>query len=147
MIFFPIGFVLFWIGLMFLFSKISGWGRLSEAYHFNHRDNLQWGVSQDNGVRTGIHRFKMNHTTYKSGVQACITEDAFHLKMSLLLRPFHPPIRIPWRQLMVKKESHKIFGFTVETFTLIPQKGDVTISFPGKYNDAFSSYITPVSSD
>ncbi len=114
---FPVGFVLFWLGISFLISRVA-WSRLASAYPGDPRfEGRRWHMTS---AQIGL-------AGYGSSLTVGASEKGFYLRPILPFRFGHSPILIPWTEITAEwKEG---FGFKNVRFT-VRRVPDATILLP-----------------
>ena len=92
---FPIVFPLFWVAVL-AFIALQGWRSVESAYSATSDPPLSarrvyWGSMSFGG--------SLMSPSYSSCINAWISETGLWLRPSLLFRPFHPMIFIPWARM------------------------------------------------
>lgn len=104
----PAVFVAVWAFIGLLISRMSGWTVL--ASEFRLEDDFQgekWGW-QSATMRWG--------TKFNRSITIGCNERGLYLTVTFFLRPFHPPLLIPWHQISARPK--KYFGFDFVELTL-----------------------------
>ncbi len=99
--YFPILFIILWIGICFLLSLISGWWALSKNYRANYpfsgkklrmkSATMRWGTNYGGCLTIGANR------------------EGLYLAIFPIFRINHPPLFIPWND--ISTETGKQFVF------------------------------------
>ena len=99
--FFPIFFLVLWIGICMLLSIISGWWSLSKDYRANFPFNgkklrmksatLRWGTSYSGCLTIGANR------------------EGLYLAIFPIFRINHPPLFIPWKDISTISGKYFVF--------------------------------------
>lgn len=97
----PLGFVAIWSGVCLLLGLVSGWGGL--ARRFRTREEAPAGAEGGLFARIGL-------IAYRGVLGVGRADDGLDLRVMLLFRPGHPPLRIPWSEIRVEGER-SLFGF------------------------------------
>lgn len=92
----PFAFVGFWMAVCWLLGTLSGWGGLARRY----RTNAPEPFGAD-GMLSGM----LGLVSYRGVLQVGFAEDGFDLRVMMLFRAGHPPVRIPWSEIRVEGES------------------------------------------
>jgi hypothetical protein len=96
---FPILFVGLFILVLFLLSK-KGWSDLENAYRFS--DTFH-------GKRAGIISAGINGVNYKNCLILKYNDQGFYLKPIFIFRLFHPPVMIPWKDIISVQDKKVLF--------------------------------------
>jgi|GEM_PF-1181564 hypothetical protein len=125
-------FIVIWLTMLFLVSRLGGWSKLHKAYHFPSRignpflvksfQSIQLGVSNYNGI--------MTLSYYPEGIG---------MEVMILFRFQHPKILIPWKDIKLKEKSKNIFYWNKLE---IGNPVIATISVNNKVLEEMNSYIT-----
>lgn len=118
--FFPIFFPVFWLTVLFLLSRIGGWGRLAEKYKCDDTATINW-----HGFCSGM----VGAVRYRSCLWIGTGVEGLYLKTGplFLYRAFHQPLRIPWsaveslsekKVLWLRYMEVKLTGSTVKVSLL-----------------------------
>jgi hypothetical protein len=94
-LYFGIIFVVGWIVVSFIFSKITGWSRLAEKYRIYKKPEFK--LLRAVQVTWGTPLIAGNIYTLGS------TYKGLYLGVLFPFRVGHPPLLIPWRDIKVKK--------------------------------------------
>ena len=100
--------------VVFIISRISGWGRLAEDFKSSVTPSNIPSTDQFSWVSARL-RFWMR---YNSVLILKLTEEGIHLSVFFLVRIGHPPLFIPWRSVS-NVYLHQLF---------LTQYAEVTIS-------------------
>ena len=85
------GVVLWWCFVVFLVSRMSGWAVL--ARHYRLRDPFV-------GRRHRFQRLQLRWSNYGGCVTVGTNADGLHLAVVFPFRPGHPPLLIPWGEVV-----------------------------------------------
>ena len=84
--------VLFWAAVSFLISRISGWSLL--ARHYRMEDSFD-------GQRWRFQSCRMRWmTSYNNALTIGADRRGLYLSLVFLFRPGHPPLFIPWKDVV-----------------------------------------------
>jgi len=94
-----------WIISLFLFSK-AAWSNLARKYkssEFFH------------GTEYGRFDARINDLNYTARLRLKYNEEGIYLRVVKYYRPFHPPLFIPWNELVAikKVEKHVLIDFGI----------------------------------
>jgi hypothetical protein len=112
-LFFPAFFVGIWILVAFLLSRVGGWSALSSYYR-----------AQQPFFGT-LFRFQAAQFRYGTNYNGCLnfgaaTEGLYVVPM-LLFRAFHPPLLIPWSEVVARPiKLWRFFNFVELRFQRVP---------------------------
>jgi hypothetical protein len=125
---FPIIFLVSWIVIVKIISKVSGWQELSEKYPSRTPFNGKKYNFQSARMKRGMN---MNN---------CLTVGANHvglyLSMFLLFSLGHKPIFIPWSEINATTEKGRFMNYTKLTFLRSPNNWlKITDKLSGKLNE------------
>ncbi|MDJ1506675.1 hypothetical protein [Xanthocytophaga agilis] len=104
---FPVFFVSIFVGVIFLISQF-GWARLASSYRND---------SPFEGKHIGIITARINRVNYKNCLSLKCNEEGLYMRPILFFRLFHPPVLIPWKDIVDVKEK-KILFFTTKKLTV-----------------------------
>jgi len=94
-------FVVIWVVVSFVISKVSGWANLAGNY------------SSPNPFEGRCWRFQSAQMRWMSNYNNCLTvganQQGLYLSIFIIMRIGHPPLFIPWRDISVTRK--KIFWF------------------------------------
>lgn len=130
-------FVLFWFGLIVVFSFWGGWRQLAQYYRYAGQAINKKKHMQSVSMRAGM------------GYRNCLTIGAsFEGLYMAILFPFragHPPLFIPWHDIKIKRKSY--FGFPMLELTFV-QVPSVILRIPqelGSFLEGAAGRPLPVS--
>ena len=107
--------LIFFIGVRLLAQL--GWSRIAERYRYIENINAQ---------RIGLISFRLNRKINYNNITVCyVDEDGFYLKHFFPFSIAHPPLFIPWRDVLTI-DSHR-FLFAKTTTLTIGQHTSFTI--------------------
>ena len=96
-----LAFALFWLVIVWLIAKLSGWSKLADSYPSRIPFNETcWSLQSA--------RFRWN-SNYSGILRVCADSQALHLSVFSLFRPGNPPLSIPWEDI-----SATAYGIGVE---------------------------------
>ena len=114
-LFIPI-FILFWMGISFLLSLLSGWRTLAEYYPSQTTRTPQcWSFQQ---------AYLRGFIRYQGALIFCADQDGLYIRPIWLFRVGHPPLFIPWYDVSGTPKRH----FLLNMVDLRFRRAD-TISF------------------
>jgi len=96
--FFPFIFIGMWILVAYLTSKM-GWTGLAGRYRTDEKFE---------GKKVGIISASINSGNYRNVIILKYSHAGIYLKTTFLFRLFHPPVLIPWNEIM-ETRNKKIF--------------------------------------
>jgi len=111
-------FPLFWSGVCLLISMM-GWSRLAAAYQTEDE-----AIGETFRTVTG----RVGASSYSNVLTVSIEPEGLRLAVMILFRPGHPPILIPWGDILNIRKSSVLFNtfYAFET----EQAGNVTVRLP-----------------
>ena len=120
--YFPFLFVGSWVFVGYIISKL-GWSKLASKYKFT-----QLFV----GTRVGTISMYINFINHKNTLILAYNDEGLYIKPIILFRLFHPPILIPWKEIMEVRDKGILF-FTMKQFII----GDPVVAKLRFYNSTF----------
>ena len=101
-------FPLFWLGIVYLLSRLGGWPGLARHYAYH-------------GTFSGT-TFNMQSATtgplgnYRNCMTFGVNDDGLYMSPLVFFRPGHPPLLIPWDEIEARESqgfslSKKVGGF------------------------------------
>jgi hypothetical protein len=99
------GFTAFFSLILFVLATVGGWGRLAQRYR---TDRLFQGT---------IWKYQfgfMGGVRYNGALTVGSGMEGFYLAVLPLLRPFHPPLLIPWSDVSVGQRKQALWMQLVE---------------------------------
>jgi hypothetical protein len=96
-------FGLFWLGLTFLISKISGWQLLASRFRCVEPVIGKIWMFQSAEMR------RYMRTSFNNCLIITANEDGMRLSMLVFFRFGHPPLYIPWSETMVTQTRRWLF--------------------------------------
>lgn len=97
----PLVFVGFWMGVCWLIALVGGWHGLARRYR----------VHGELGATTQNTSGMLGLVSYNGVLQVGASKDGLDLRMMVLFRAGHPPLRIPWADIRVEDERSGWLGF------------------------------------
>lgn len=101
LVLFPIGFVAFWSFVCLVLGLVSGWMGLAGRC----RTELPAPAGSDSGVSGMLGFVSYNHV-----LEVGFAEDGLDLRVMMLFRPGHAPLRIPWEQVRHEGPAFSLWG-------------------------------------
>lgn len=95
---FLIVFPVFWIGIVLLISRLSGWGSMAEAY-----PSREPHAATCFSLQSAILRLASN---YNGVLKICANEEGVYFSVLFLFRPGHSPFFVPWEEIRGAKKSY-----------------------------------------
>ncbi len=98
-----IGVPIVWMLMLFAESRLCGWSTLSKKYR-NDNSIIDW---------TGWQNGTFSITNYKGCLWLAATAEGLYIKTGplFLFRPFHPPMLIPWADIISVEEKKSLFHY------------------------------------
>ena len=99
----PLGFAIFfltlWCGISFIISIAGGWFTLSSRFK---REQEPYGEVRNAGpfFYTVLMRLRIR---YANVLRFTAAEDALYVSINFLFRIGHPPLRIPWEEIKMRR--------------------------------------------
>lgn len=89
------GFIAFWCGLSWVVGRLSGWERLARHYRARSepRTLRRWQSAL------------FGRTRYNNTLRLAVDDQGVYIAQSLVFRPGHPPLRIPWSAILSSSEE------------------------------------------
>jgi hypothetical protein len=109
---FPFLFVVAWVGLSLLASRIGGWQALARQYRATQRITGRRYWMKSAGMRWGF--------AYRSAINFGADSSGLFLSIFPLFRAGHPPLFIPWSDIAVSKEKRWLLDGTQLRFQKVP---------------------------
>jgi hypothetical protein len=106
---FLIVFPVFWCFIVFLISRIGGWGRLAKRYSAGDRQPSGESQRLGSGL-VGASRYRGVLTIHQN-------DDGFFLEVSPLFRIGHPRLFIPWSEIS-ERSHHEVLWAKTERITI-----------------------------
>jgi hypothetical protein len=96
----PMVFVGFWMGVCWLLALMGGWRGLAARYRV------------DSEPRPSTQRVSgmLGLVSYNGVLELAASKMGLDLRVMMLFRAGHPPLRIPWADIRVEGESSGLFG-------------------------------------
>ena len=95
---FFIVFPLFWSAIIFLISRIGGWGSMAEAY-----PSREPHAAQCFSLQSAILRLASN---YNGVLKICADDQGLYFSVMFLFRPGHSPFFVPWGEISGTKKGY-----------------------------------------
>jgi hypothetical protein len=96
----PLVFVGFWMGVCWLLALVAGWRGLASRYRV---DTEPKPATQTTSGMVGL-------VSYNGVLQVGASNAGLDLRVMVLFRAGHPPLRIPWTDIRVESETAGLFG-------------------------------------
>ena len=109
---FVIVFPLFWSVIVFLLSRLGGWGSMAEAYPSREPRSAQCF-----SLQSAILRFTTN---YRGVLKICADEEGVYFSVLFLFRPGHTPFFVPWEEISGTKKNYFIINMVELRFQRTP---------------------------
>ncbi len=90
-------FGIFWLAVVWLVAQIGGWSKLAAVYPARRPFNETCWSLQNGRFRWGM--------SYNGVLKVCADAQALHLSVFFFFRPGHPPLSIPWEDIIVSKRA------------------------------------------
>ena len=103
---FVLYFIILWILIIFIFSSISGWNKLSNFYAIDKDINL-------NGIEYKWQSIRMNLVNYSFSVIINICENGTGIKPLKIFSFFHKPLFIPFEAVEEFSEGSLILNYVL----------------------------------
>ena len=132
---FLVGFPLFFLGIVYLISHISGWRSL--ATNYPAQEARPRNLIRTHSSVTGM----VGMARYKNALRVGYNDQGLHLAVASVFAVAHPPLFIPWRNIQAVKEVGLIKY--LERLSLTDGQ---TISLPIQLVDEFRAYLPPQAS-
>ncbi len=98
---FFIVFPLFWSTIVYLISRLGGWGSMAEAYPY--REPL---AADCFSLQSAILRLASN---YNGVLKICADERGLYFSVLFLFRPGHAPFFVPWEEISGTKKQYFLY--------------------------------------
>ena len=118
-----------WSLLNVLIARLTGWGALAERFACKQRPRGEW-------FRYATVAFS-RWSGYNGCVTVCIGETGLYLMVLFPFRPGHPPLLIPWQEILHVGE-HKSKLFSAARVSLKEFQQD--LYFKGRLGEAVLDY-------
>lgn len=128
---FPVVFFVFWSGICFLISRLSGWHHLATLYQT---------PPLKEGYYTGVYG-RIGFANYNGVLRLGFSEKGMYLHVMPLFKLGHAPLLVPWSALKDVQQGHSLFG----NYVKFKVEG-VSISLPHKYFGTLQSYLSAYTS-
>lgn len=89
--------ILFWIAVVWLIARFSGWSKLADVYPSHIPFNETCWAMQSGRLRW--------NSNYSAILYVCADSQALHLSVFALFRPGNPPLSIPWEDITSKSRT------------------------------------------
>ena len=94
---FLIIFPLFWNAIVFLTSRLGGWGSMAEAYTYHEPLSAQCFSGQSAILRLS--------SSYRGVLKICADDEGLYFSVMFLFRPGNPPFFVPWAEISGTKKG------------------------------------------
>lgn len=94
-------FLVLWMSISLLMSRVSGWAKLAKHYAAS---------SDEQGKTYYMCSGYIGSVRYKSCLTLCACKNGLRLSMLFLFRMGHPPLFIPWDQFHNVSEKRMLFA-------------------------------------
>ena len=111
---FAIVFPLFWMGIVYLLSRIGGWAELAER--FGSDDPPQGELFTWCSARL---RMMVN---YSNCLRVTVSDKGIHLRTLVFFKMGHPPLFIPWTAVRDLK-IHQLWRYSSAKLTVVDGSG------------------------
>jgi len=106
-VFFPAFIVLLWAFIGYAVSCIGGWHSLSIRFK---AQSEPYGETRTAGLLFYTVRMRFR-VKYNNVIRLTAAEDALYFSVLFLFRAGHPPLRIPWNEIQMRKAKFLCFRF------------------------------------
>jgi hypothetical protein len=93
-------FVGFWMSVCWLLALVGGWRSLATRYRV---DSEPRPMTQTTSGMLGL-------VSYNGVLELAASDSGLDLRVMMLFRAGHPPLRIPWADIRVESERAGLFG-------------------------------------
>ena len=94
-------FPLFWATVVFLISRIGGWGSMAEAYTYREPH-----AATCFSMQSAILRLASN---YNGVLKICADSEGVYFSVMFLFRPGHSPFFVPWEEITGTKKIYFLY--------------------------------------
>jgi hypothetical protein len=115
-----LGFVAFWVWLVWLMAHFTGWTNLARYYRT---------TQPFHGTRHHFRSGKLGWSNYGGCLTVGTNAEGLYLAVFPLFRPGHPPLFVPWSEVRAKFVKVWIFSQLELRFERFPL---VSIRFPSR---------------
>ena len=95
-------FPLFWSAIVFLISRLGGWGSMAEAYTYHEPHSAQCFSGQSAILRLS--------SSYRGVLKICADDEGLYFSVMFLFRPGHSPFFVPWGEISGTKKSYIFYN-------------------------------------
>jgi hypothetical protein len=94
-------FPLFWSVIVYLISRLGGWGSMAESYptHEPHAAHCF-------PMQSAVLRLSAN---YSGVLKICADDQGLYFSVMFLFRPGHPPFFVPWEEISGTKKGYFLY--------------------------------------
>lgn len=121
---FAVFFVMAWSVVLSLLARLSGWSALAE--HYEAADSFEGPTRRFQTI--SMARYRSLPSNYGNIVNLGADARGLHLSLLLPFRPFHPPLVIPWSDLLAAPRQVLLWARVELTAARAPE---VKIVIPG----------------
>lgn len=133
LIFLPL-FCLFWCVVLYILSRMGKWAALAGRYRVS---------AVPFGKRFVCQSGKVGVVNYNSCLNVIVSGDGLYLSIFPLFRPWHPPLLIPWSDLLNLKEK-KMLWFLKFMEMQVCEPSITTIQLPSRIFEQWPSATVPL---
>lgn len=105
-------FPLFWSAVVFLISRLGGWGSMAEAYPYREPH-----AAHCFSMQSAILRLSSN---YNGILKICADDEGLYFSVMFLFRPGHPPFCVPWGEISGTKKGYFFYNVVDLRFQRTP---------------------------
>ncbi|MCA9917630.1 MAG: hypothetical protein KC445_06725 [Anaerolineales bacterium] len=105
-------FPLFWSVIVYLISRLGGWGSMAESYPYHEPRAAECFSMQSAIVRLTL--------SYKNVLKVCADEEGVYFSMLFLFRPGHSPFFVPWEEITGTKKLYLFYPVVELRFQRTP---------------------------
>lgn len=105
-------FPLFWSAVVFLISRLGGWGSMAEAYPYREPHSAQCFALQSAILRLAA--------SYRGVLKICADDEGLYFSVMFLFRPGHSPFFVPWEEIRGTKKSYFFYNVVDLRFRRTP---------------------------
>jgi hypothetical protein len=105
-------FPLFWSGIVFFISRLSGWSSMAETYTYHEPHAAQCYSGQSAILRLT--------SSYKGVLKICADDQGLYFSVMFLFRPGHSPFFVPWGEISGTKKNYFLYNVVDLRFQRTP---------------------------
>jgi hypothetical protein len=105
-------FPLFWSAVVFLISRLGGWGSMAEAYPYREPHSAQCFSLQSAILRLAA--------SYRGVLKICADDEGLYFSVMFLFRPGHSSFFVPWEEIRGTKKSYFFYNVVDLRFRRTP---------------------------